>query len=88
MQSKILGKPFTIVEKPADELPDCLGTYDLDLMEVYLRGGLVPAQRGDTLLHEHIHIADETLELGLTEDQVGKLSVALYSAGCRIAVKK
>lgn len=88
MRSKILGKPFQIIERPVSEMPDCLGTYDLDKMEIYIREGLTPAQRASTILHENLHIGDETLGLGLTEAQVSGLEVALYSAGCRITVKK
>lgn len=88
MRVDILGKPYRIIEIEPSSAPDFSGTNSREsqTITVVMRPGR--EQRDDALLHEAIHIIDEELCLGLTEAQVTALACGLYTAGCRVAVRK
>lgn len=90
MKAGILGKPYTVNHIPAKYAGgQYLGTCDRDLQTISVVHELLgPEQEEEAILHEGIHIIDEELNIGLTEEQVGRLAVGLYSAGCRIKVEK
>jgi hypothetical protein len=85
---RILGKPFKVefVAKDHDGLKDGpedddpgMGRQDTDQQEIYIRSGQPLESEQDTVLHEVIHSVEETLELGMTEDQVTKLAIGLLA---------
>ena len=55
---------------------------------VYLDQSLRGAARQEILLHEVIHAVSNTYALGLREDQVHDLSLALFALGARIKLKE
>jgi hypothetical protein len=85
---KILGKPFAVSFVPADHIglkdgPDDGepgdGRQDTSKQEIYVRDGQPLETEQDTVLHEVIHSVEETLDMGLTEDQVTKLATVLLA---------
>jgi hypothetical protein len=85
---EILGKPYRLIEIEASSAPDFAGSNNRDAQTITVVKGLVKEARADTILHEALHIISSELCLGLAEDQIGRLACGLFSAGCRVSVKK
>jgi len=80
MQSiRIFGKPYRVerVEKYDD--PKQEGSIDTFTGLITVLDRLGDHAAREIILHETIHAIDEELALGFSEEQVQRLSVALYS---------
>lgn len=75
----ILGKPYKIqyVDKINDEFQ--LGEINTGTGIITVLRDVTRQNQEEIILHETIHAVDEELALGLTEEQVQRLSVALYA---------
>lgn len=83
----ILGKPYAINYLSETQSCGTLGSASRAKQVINLNiEANGPAQLEDTLLHEVLHIIDEELKVGLTEDDIARLAVGLYSAGYRRSV--
>ncbi len=58
---------------PKDKEPG-LGRYQEGSLDIYIAQGQVLDQEQDTLLHELFHLIDDLQDIGLTEEQVVKLT--------------
>ena len=91
MKINVLGKFYKLIET---DCPACNDTYAgstqrmKQTITVQKGENLAPDQYDETILHEVIHVVDEELKIGLTEESVARLAVGLYSAGCRVKVEK
>jgi hypothetical protein len=86
----VLGKSYNI-EETTKTLSggDLMGAANrTEQVIVVCKDGIGPDQYSETLLHEVVHIVDEELKVGLTEEAVCRLAVGLYSAGCRVKVEQ
>ncbi len=81
---EILGKKYKIVETNHECMPDNFGTSSTRDQIITLTKSMSSQQRGDTLLHEIIHIISGELVLGMSEETITRLAVGLYSAGVRV----
>ena len=80
MQSiMILGKPYSISTVATIDDDGNSGEIDVRACTIKLIDGLADHMRQESLLHEVIHGVDEELSIGLTEEQVRRLSVGLYA---------
>lgn len=80
---KVLGKTVrcylvppghrTLKDGPDDDEPGH-GRYQENSLEVYVAKGQVLDQEQDTHVHELFHLIDDLLEIGLSEEQVVKLT--------------
>ena len=90
MKVTILGKVYPIIQTTFDLSGGTLmGSANRSKQLIVVRKeGLGRDQYLETLLHEVLHIVSDELAVGLDEDDVSRLAVGLYSAGCRIKVEK
>lgn len=75
---RVLGRDFKIHQMADDEMEDADGFMMLGEQSI----GVRKQARGymqDTLLHETIHAIDETLLLGMTEQQVSNMASVLLA---------
>ncbi|MBS4000792.1 MAG: hypothetical protein KGZ71_09960 [Desulfobulbaceae bacterium] len=77
---KILGKNYEVLILNDSPMMSNIGEIDNKACKIYINGGLSTDEQKETLLHETIHVVDYQLKLGLTEDQVHRLSVGLFTA--------
>lgn len=82
----ILGKKYKLNKVKEADTTGFLGGANSVKQIITIRTDLPKEQYEDTLLHEVIHIIDGELKTELTEAQVCRLAVGLFSAGCRIKV--
>lgn len=64
---------------PKDKEPG-LGRYQEGCLDIYVAEGQVLDQEQDTTSHELIHLLDDLLEIGLSEEQVVKLTTGWLAA--------
>jgi len=90
MRATILGKTYKISETTTElSGGDLMGAVHRGKQLIVVRNDSIGRdQYLETILHEALHVIDEELSLGLSEETVARLSVGLYSAGCRIKVEK
>lgn len=82
----ILGKDYTL--RYTDNIGTCGNMGNADRSRQFINvnaADLAPQQIESTVLHEVIHMIDHELKLGLSEENVSRLEVGLYSAGYRRA---
>lgn len=80
----VLSKTYTIDPvAPMDE-KSYLGRSNRDFGLIQIHPGITAQEQEETLLHEVIHIVDQSLKLDLSEEQVIRLSVGLYTAGLKV----
>lgn len=72
---RVLGKDITI-DYASEDFPDA-GQMQEDSLSILIKGGQLPIEEMDTLLHETIHGLDYILDLGLSEHQVRMLATGL-----------
>ena len=60
-------------DSPTDKEPG-LGRYQEGSLDIYMAEGQVLDQEIDTLTHETFHVVDDLTDIGLTEEQVVKLT--------------
>lgn len=75
----ILGKKFRIKKMSPNQETDCDGMMELSKQIVWYREKESLSYNQDTVLHEIIHAADETLNLGMEEQQVHQLATSLMA---------
>lgn len=75
---KVLGKIFKIHQMADDEMEDADGYMMLGDQVIAVRKQALGYSQ-DTLLHETIHAIDETLLLGMTEQQVSNTASVLLA---------
>jgi hypothetical protein len=75
----VLGKKFRIKKMSPDYEPNADGLMELDKQILWYREKESLSYNQDTVLHELIHAADETLHLGMKEQQVHQLAAALLA---------
>lgn len=85
---KVLGKRIRcylvtpghkkLKDGPRDKEPG-IGRYEENSLEIYVARGQVLDQEQDTHLHELFHLIDDLLEIGLSEEQVVKLTTGLLA---------
>ena len=90
MKVNVLGKPYVVIETTFDlSGGDMLGCTNRSKQLIVVRKDAIGEdQYLETLLHETLHIVSEELALNLREEDIARLAVGLYSAGCRIKVEK
>jgi hypothetical protein len=64
---------------PKDKEPG-IGRYQEGSLDIYVAEGQVLDQEQDTLAHELFHLIDDLLGIGLSEEQVVKLTTAWLAA--------
>ena len=78
---KILGKTWkvkTVAKRIKIEDTEALGSSEIEHCKIRLSTHMDEQQQKDTLLHEVVHAIDDTLALGMTEEQVHALGAGLY----------
>jgi len=75
----VLGKKFKIKVMPTELEPDVDGLMELDKQNIWYRDKEALSYNQDTVLHELVHAVDETLRLGMKEQQVHQLASALLA---------
>ena len=90
MKVNVLGKYYQITETGENASGGTImGACNRQKQAItILTEGIGQEQKEETILHEVVHIIDGELKLGLEEEDVSRLSVGLYSAGCRVKVEK
>lgn len=73
----ILGKTFRI--EWLDELDGAVGETHTHKQLIKMQKGTALETEQETLLHEVIHAVDESLALGLTEQQVHAMACGLFA---------
>jgi len=66
-------------------MPEFAGRVNRIKQNIEIRKGLPADQRHETLLHEVLHAIDGELIIGLEEEDICRLAVALYASGWRHA---
>lgn len=66
-------------DSPKDKEPG-LGRYQEGSLDIYVAQGQVLDQEIDTLTHELFHCIDDLTDIGLTEEQVVKLTTGWLAA--------
>lgn len=84
MKVYVLGKPYTVKRMAEVDANGMLGAACRSAQRINLNKEQADDQLRETLLHEVIHIVNDELLIGLSEEDVSRLSVGLYSAGCRV----
>ncbi|MNK09955.1 hypothetical protein D3C87_279640 [compost metagenome] len=74
---KVFGKKFRIEKLKEDEQEDADGIMDLASQTIKYREQPGLGYMQDTILHETVHAVDESLQLGMTEEQVHQLACGL-----------
>ena len=74
---KIFARPWTLEFIPAKYMPDNLGLTYQDEELIIVRDNIAPVSMADTIIHELLHAATDTLALNLTEQQVHQTATAL-----------
>ena len=77
----VLGKKYQIIYGDDIALCGSSGICNRERQVIKINKELACDQLNETLLHEVIHIIDMELKLQLTEPDVCRLAVGLYSAG-------
>ena len=80
-QIQILGKTYKIIYGDEIDLCGSAGTCNKTKQVIKIDKTQGCDQLYETLLHEVLHIIDMELKIGLSEEDVCRLSVGLYSAG-------
>jgi len=80
----VLSKTYAITELARMDDKTFLGRSNRDFGLIEIHSGITVQEQEETLLHEVIHIVDQSLKLDLSEDQVIRLSVGLYTAGIKV----
>lgn len=83
MHVDILGKRYEVSILSEMLTAGNMGNANRSMQQITIGDFVAPEQREDTLLHEILHVIDGELKVGLTEDDVARLAVGLYSAGYR-----
>ena len=81
---KILGKEYKVVFLDSISMNGLCGQAIRDMAILKINKSITKEQQEETLIHEVLHIIDSELVLDLTEEDVSRLAVGLYSAGGRI----
>jgi len=81
---KLYGQNFTVEISEGPLSSSQLGESGLKDHKVWLRKMKSTQQMEETLVHEWVHMAVESMRLESTETQVAVMSLALYSQGFRI----
>jgi len=77
---RILGKEFKLEFVDGSVFtPDNMGMMEFKNQRISIIGGMPNDNTQETILHEIIHIVDESFSLELGEKKVNALSSALYS---------
>lgn len=80
----ILGKEYTL--RYTDNIGTCGNMGNADRSRQFINvnaADLAPQQIESTVMHEIIHMIDHELKLGLSEEDISRLEVGIYSAGYR-----
>lgn len=79
-QLRILGRPYSIIEKEAHYQDDpMMGRCNTITAQIILRKDLENFGKRQTLLHEIVHAIGDELVLDLTEKQVAAIAIGLAS---------
>jgi thymidylate synthase (FAD) len=81
MNIYILGKPYDVEMVDDAHTSGNMGSANRSLQKILIASAIGKDQQQDTLLHEVLHIINDELKVGLTEENVSRLAVGLYSAG-------
>lgn len=79
----VIGKRFTVHCEGANSTPSSpldrndMGACMVNSLKIYIKEGYPLPTQQDTLLHEVIHAIDESLYLGMTEQQVSNMATVL-----------
>jgi hypothetical protein len=76
---RVLGQRLEVEVLGRMDSPDKLGTFKIDQMRIELAERQGRESMADTLLHELVHAGGDMLGLGLREQQVRGLTVALLA---------
>ena len=80
MKVTILGKQYDVIEVSEARSGGNLGSASQSYQTIMVNKSIGKDQKKETLLHEVIHIIDQELKIGLSEENVCRLAVGLYSA--------
>jgi len=76
---RVPSKHKKLRDGPGDKEPG-LGRYQEGSLDIYVAEGQVLDQEQDTVAHELFHLIDDLLEIGLSEEQVVKLTTGILAA--------
>lgn len=85
---KILGKTYTVKMLPSKSMDGSLGCAHVSTQEIKISTEQSAESKKDTLLHEIVHVIDIELKIGLTEEDVCRLAVGLFSCDAIKVVMK
>lgn len=77
----ILGKKYTINFVPPSLITENYGHADYSSLSIALSEVMEEDLMQEKLIHEVLHMIDTDLSLDLTEEQVSRIAVGLYSTG-------
>ncbi len=75
---RILGHRVTVTRVRRALLSDPMGEADHQRGEIRIVRGLEPSVERATLLHEIVHIVNDHLDLGLSEEQVTGVAQGVF----------
>ena len=76
----ILGKKYAVQYVKSNDINGSFGSAKRADALIRINSEISPEQQEETLLHEVMHIVDEELLLGMTEEQIHRMAVGVYSA--------
>lgn len=76
---KILGKNIKVILNEMGVRETLYGSNDSMYLTIYINKNLPTQEKEETLLHEILHHISNSMEIGLNEKQVSRLSACLYS---------
>jgi hypothetical protein len=82
----ILGKSYEVMIVDEIHAGGNMGNANRSLQKITISSYSAHEQQQDTLMHEILHIIDGELKVGLTEEDISRLAVGLYSAGYRHSI--
>jgi hypothetical protein len=80
----ILGRKNTVEFSDRAPGDTALGRANSGEDRIWIWSGLTPEAKEETLIHEWLHQVSEYTGIGLTEQQVSVLGIALHLADLRI----
>jgi len=87
----ICGRPYSVVEAPIHEIGNgdgCIGYVDPLTETITIYDKAQPMRQLEVLLHETLHVLSDDLCLGMTEEAVQALGVALADTLTRNGIVK
>lgn len=79
MKVRILGKEYSVVYVPKEELPNDHGECFDEALLIKVRKDIAKENQKDTLLHEIIHAIDTAMDIEMSERQVRTVATGLLA---------